>query len=95
MNLIYECAEEVENFKKNFRLRNLSVEFGYVRMSGWAADMKCRIVVRTPGWVLRNVYFLTQLRLPVRFYIITYLVSFSLSHVWMILCSLANIEKME
>lgn len=63
MNLIYECAEEVENFKKNFRLRNLSVEFGYVRMSGWAADMKCRIVVRTPGWVLRNVYFLTQLRL--------------------------------
>lgn len=40
MNPIYECAEEVGNFKNNFRLRDLSVEVGIVGTSGWTADTK-------------------------------------------------------
>jgi len=40
MNLIYECAEDVGNFKNIFRLPELSVEVGIVGTSGWAADMK-------------------------------------------------------
>lgn len=33
------------------------------RDSGWAADIKWKTVIRTPGWVFKNVSVLTQRRL--------------------------------